>query len=102
MKKYELYSIITISPMTDKDGAVTCLVNPLKADVSSAWDRFLRSAFLETAGQTAQRDYQPIVIGSRSIGATLIDSNATDMVKAQKVSKVIVKIVHVTPQRKLK
>ncbi len=33
---------------------------------------FLRSAFSETADQTSQRDYRPIVIGSQSIGAPLI------------------------------
>ncbi len=34
----------------------------------------LRSAFLETADQTSQFDYRPIVIGSRSIGAPLLNS----------------------------
>ncbi len=33
---------------------------------------FLRSAFLETANQTSQHDYRPIVIGNRSIEAPLV------------------------------
>ncbi len=35
---------------------------------------FLRSAFLETADQTSQRHYRPMVICSRSIGAPLFFS----------------------------
>ncbi len=34
---------------------------------------FLRSAFLETADQTPQSNYRPTVIGSRSIGAPLLN-----------------------------
>ncbi len=73
MKKYELYSIIIISSAPDKDwdGAATCLVNPLTAGALSAWD-FLDRAFLETADQSSQRHYRSIVIGSRSIGAPLV------------------------------
>ncbi len=33
---------------------------------------FLRSAFIEIADQTSKRDYRPIAIGSRSIGAPFI------------------------------
>ncbi len=40
MKKYELYSIIIISPAPDRDGAAACFLNPLTAGVSSALDRF--------------------------------------------------------------
>ncbi len=42
MKKYELYSIIIISPTLDRDwdGAAACLVIPLTARASSAWDLF--------------------------------------------------------------
>ncbi len=42
MKKYELYSIIIISPAPNRDwdGATACLVNPLTAGASSAWDQF--------------------------------------------------------------
>ncbi len=44
---------------------LACNDNPLRCVIS------LRSAFLETADQTSQRDFQPIVIGNRSIGAPL-------------------------------
>ncbi len=77
MKKYELYLtfsiiIISLAPDRDWDGATAFHAKPLTAGASSAWDRFMTSAFLETADQTSQTDYRPIVIGSRSIGAPLI------------------------------
>ncbi len=74
MKKYELYltfSIIIILPTLDMDGAAACRAKSLTAGTSSAWDWFMRSAFLETVDQTYQSDYRPIVIGSRSIGAPI-------------------------------
>ncbi len=66
MNKYELYltfSIIIISPAPDRDwdGAAACRAKFFTADASSAWDRFMRSAFLETADQTSPSDYRPIV-----------------------------------------
>ncbi len=74
MKKYELYltfSIIIIVPALDRDGAAACRAKSLTAGTSSAWDWFMRSAFLETVDQTYQSDYRPIVIGSRSIRASI-------------------------------
>ncbi len=38
----------------------------------------LRSAFIETADQTFQSDYRPIVIGSRSIAAPLVKSGGLE------------------------
>ncbi len=67
MKKYELhltFSILIILSAPDRDCAAACCAKPLTAGASSALDRFLRSAFLETADQTSQRDYRPIMIGS--------------------------------------
>ncbi len=50
MKKYELYKIIIISPAPDRvRRAAACRVKPLMA-------------FIETADQTSQHDYRPIVI----------------------------------------
>ncbi len=74
LMKYELYltfSIMIILPALDRDGAAACRAKSLTAGTSSAWDRFMRSAFLETVDQTYQSDYRPIVIGSRSIGAPI-------------------------------
>ncbi len=77
MNKYELYltfSIIIISPALDRDwdGAAAWRAKPLTARTSSARDHFFRrSAFSETADQTSQSDYRPIMIGTRSIRAPL-------------------------------
>ncbi len=76
MQKYELitFSIIIILPTLDRDWDGKLHVMPNRtADASSAWDLFfLRSAFIEIADQTSKRDYRPIAIGSRSIGAPFI------------------------------
>ncbi len=75
MNRYELYytfSIIMVSPAPDWDSAAACHGKPLTAGASSARDLFLRSAFLETADQTSQSYYRPIIIGTQSIGAPLI------------------------------
>ncbi len=50
-----------------------CRAKSLTAGAPSAWDGFLRSAFLETADQTPPSDYRPIVISTRSIGAPLMN-----------------------------
>ncbi len=78
MKKYELYlsfSIIIIVPAPDRDwdGAAAYHAKPFKARASSAWDRFMRSAFLGTANQTSYIDYRLIMIGTRAIGAPLLN-----------------------------
>ncbi len=65
MKKYELYSIIIISPMPDRIRHVLSILSWQ----ASAWDRFL-----ETADQTSQRDYRPNMIGNWSIGAPLVET----------------------------
>ncbi len=44
---------------------------------------FLRLAFLETADQTSPSDYQPIVIGNRSIGAPLAKTTEKMLLKSQ-------------------
>ncbi len=78
MKKYELYlsfSIISIVPAPDRDwdGAAAYHAKPFKAHAPSAWDRFMKSAFLGTANQTSYIDYRLIMIGTRAIGAPLLN-----------------------------
>ncbi len=58
MNKCELYKIIIISPAPDRVRRCRCMsCQSSQADLIS-----LRSAFLETADQTSQRDYRLIVI----------------------------------------
>ncbi len=80
MKIYELYltySIIIISPVPDRDwdGALHVVPNLSQQARHQLEIGFLRSAFLETADQSPPSDYRPIMIGSRSIGAPLIDGD---------------------------
>ncbi len=76
MNKYKLYftfSIIIISPAPDRQTVPLHVVPNLPRHVHHQLEIFfLRSAFLETADQTSQRDYQLTMIGTRSIGAPLI------------------------------
>ncbi len=77
MQKYELitFSIIIILPTPDRDwdGTTACHAKPHGRRVISLRSFFfLRSAFIEIADQTSKRDYRPIAIGSRSIGAPFI------------------------------
>ncbi len=79
MKIYELYltySIIIISPAPDRDwdGALHVVPNLSQQARHQLEIGFWRSAFLETADQTPPSDYRPIMIGSRSIGAPLINN----------------------------
>ncbi len=64
--------IILPAPDRDWDGAAACHAKPLTAAASSAWDRFMRSAFKDTDDQTTQ-SYRPIVIGIWSIGAPMLE-----------------------------
>ncbi len=68
MKKYELYKIISVYK---SDGAADVMPNLSRQAHHQLEIFFWRSAFLETADQTSQCDYRPIVIGNRSIGAPL-------------------------------
>ncbi len=82
MNKYELYLtfsiiIISLTPDRDWDGAAECRAKPFTARASSDWDVFLRSAFLETADQTSQSNYRPIMIDTRSIGAPVHETFPT-------------------------
>ncbi len=84
MKKYELHltfsiKIILPGPYHTETETVPLHVVPNLAQQARHQLEivFLRSAFLENADQTSQRDYRPIVIGSRSIGAPLIITVST-------------------------
>ncbi len=65
-----LQYIIIILPVPDWDGAAACHAKPLTAGASSAWDRFMRSAFIKPP--IKHPNYRPIVIGSWSVGAPLL------------------------------
>ncbi len=72
-KKYELYSIIIISPAPDRVRRCRCMScqSSHGRHVISMRCFFWDQPFLETADQTSPSDYRPIVIGTRLIGAPL-------------------------------
>ncbi len=74
MKKYELYKFMIISLASDRVRRCRCMScqSSHGRHVISLRLFFFRSDFLETADQTSQLDYRPIVISNRSIGTPLI------------------------------
>ncbi len=85
MKKYELYNIIIISPAPDRERRCRCMYcqSSHGTCMISLISFFLRLAFLETADQTSPSDYQPIVIGNRSIGAPLAKTTEKTLLKVR-------------------